>query len=182
MANMDVSQSFTAQLFIDNQPVAVSRKVIEKMLEEPDISEQRASVLKNQLIHSANLLSYAEDVTPETFHFAHHDGVYTLRVQGENGQFMNTASMEGPSRNLTVYDGEDPTFFRIIIKGESVKLDDMPDDIHTVALHSGPQHQRWVHTYGGGTYFPVLTDDQDRGGRVAVLELRIIQRNIAAAS
>ncbi|UVM04380.1 hypothetical protein [Pseudomonas laurylsulfatiphila] len=136
MQNMDVNQSFTAQLFVNNTPIAISRKIIEKKLEAPEVSEYWAGVFRKQLIYSNNLLSYGEEVTPETFLFAYHDDVYTIKIADENGQFTNTASMEGELRNLTVFDGDDPTYFRIIHQGGYAKLDDMPNELNRIRLRS----------------------------------------------
>ncbi|KAA0969953.1 hypothetical protein [Pseudomonas sp. ANT_H12B] len=179
MQNIDKTQSFTAQLFVDNKPVAVSRKIMQKMLEAPDIPEEWAEVLRRKLVHSANLLSYGEGVTPDTFLFVYHDDVYTIKIADDSGKFINTASMEGELRNLTVFEGDDPTYFRIINRtGENSKLDDLPDEFNKIRLHTGPQ-RREVHTYGEAPNFPVLTDYEDRGGRLVFFELKIIKRNVS---
>jgi hypothetical protein len=179
MQNIDENQSFTAQLFVDSKPVAVSQKVIQKMLENPENTEEWSETLRKQLIYSANRISYGEGIIPETFLFAYHDGVYTIKIEDANGQFSSTASMEGELRNLTVFNGNDPTYFHIINKlGDSSKLDDLPDEINTIRLHSGPQ-RREVHTYGRGPSFPVLTDYENRGGRLVFFELKIIKRHVS---
>ncbi|EJM48020.1 hypothetical protein PMI26_00777 [Pseudomonas sp. GM33] len=178
MQDMDVNQSFTAQLFVNNTPIAISRKIIEKKLAAPEVSEYWAGVFRKQLIYSNNLLSYGEEVTPETFLFAYHDDVYTIKIADENGQFTNTASMEGELRNLTVFDGDDPTYFRIIYQGEYAKLDDMPNELNRIRLRSGPQH-REVLTYGDQPSFPVLTDLKNRD-RTLFLELKILQRHVSS--
>jgi hypothetical protein len=180
MQNMEKSQSFTAQLFVDNQPVALAGKVIRKMLEAPDISEEFKLVLEKKLeLYGDVLLSYAEDVPPETFLFDHHDDVYTIKIEGSDGNFQNTASMEGELRNLSVFNGNDPTYFHIINSlGESSKPDDMPDELNSIRLHTGPQ-RREVHTYGDAPNFPVLTDYPNRGGRLVFFELKIIEHNVS---
>ncbi|MGY2188108.1 hypothetical protein D3C87_1371410 [compost metagenome] len=181
MQTTDENQSFTAQLFVDNKPVALAGKVIRKMLESPDFSEKEKDVLKKQLdLYADVLLSYAEDVTPETFLFAYQDDVYTIKIEDRDGNFKNTASMEGELRNLSVFDGDDPTYFRIIHQGEYVKLDDMPNELNTIRLRSGPQ-RREVLTYGQLPNFPILTDKENRGGRTLFLELKIIKRHVSTA-
>lgn len=180
MQDIDKTQSFTAQLFVDNKPVALAGKVIQKLLEAPDITEELKRVLEKKLEHSGNLLlSYGEDVTPETFLFAYHDNVYTIKIEGSDGVFKHTASMEGELRNLSVFEGDDPTYFHIINRsGESSKLDDLPDELNKIRLHTGPQ-RREVHTYAGPPYFPVLTDYPNRGGKLVFFELKIIKRNVS---
>ena len=180
MQNMNTSQSFTAQLFVDNKPVALAGKVIQQLLKAPDITEEFKTILEKKLELSGNiLLSYGEDVIPETFLFAYHDDVYTIKIADSDGQFSNTISMEGELRNLSVFEGDDPTYFRIINRlGESSKLDDFPEEFNKIRLHTGPQ-QREVHTYAGPPYFPVLTDYPNRGGRLVFFELKIIKRDVS---
>ncbi|KAB0483402.1 hypothetical protein SAMN04490202_3478 [Pseudomonas reinekei] len=178
MQNMDASQSFTAQLFVNGTPVALAGKVLQKKLEAPDISEYWSGVFRRQMERVKNMLSYGEEVVPETFLFAHHDGVYTIKVADENGQFVNSASMEGELRNLTVFEGTDPTYFHIINgAGDSVKLDNLPEALNKIRLHTGPQ-RREVHTYGDEPNFPTLTDLKDRGGRLVFFELKILERGV----
>lgn len=178
MQTLDKSQSFTAQLFVNGAPVALAGKILQKKLEDPDTSEYWAGVFRKQMERVKNMLSHGEEVTPETFLFAHHDGVYTIKIADENGQFVNTASMEGELRNLTVFNGNDPTYFHIINRsGDSVKLDDLPEELNKIRLHTGPQ-RREVHTYGDAPNFPVLTDLKDRGGRLVFFELKILERNV----
>ncbi|WP_448109375.1 hypothetical protein [Pseudomonas azerbaijanoccidentalis] len=178
MQTTDENQSFTAQLFVDNKPVALAGKVIRKMLESPYFSEDEKAILEKKLeIYADVLLSYAEDVSPETFLFAHHDDVYTIKIEDRDGNFKNTASMEGELRNLSVFDGNDPTYFRIInSQGDSAKLDDLQDEVNKVRLHTGPQ-RREVLTYGKSPNFPILTDKEGRG-KLVFFDLKIINRNV----
>ncbi|MBV6824191.1 hypothetical protein [Pseudomonas sp. PD9R] len=180
MQKTDKNQSFTAQLFVDHKPVALASKVIRKMLEAPDIAEDFKLILEKKLeLYGDVLLSYTENVIPETFLFDYHDDVYTIKIEGSDGNFQSTASMEGELRNLSVFNGNDPTYFRIINRlGESSNLDDLPDELNTIRLHTGPQ-RREVHTYGDAPNFPVLTDYEKRGGKLVFFELKIIKRNIA---
>ncbi|MFU2328759.1 hypothetical protein [Pseudomonas sp. NFX98] len=179
MQTTDENQSFTAQLFVNNKPVALAGKVIRKMLESPDFSEKEKDVLKKQLdLYADILLSYAEDITPETFLFAYQDDVYTIKIEDRDGNFKNTVSMEGELRNLSVFDGNDPTYFRIINSlGESAKLDDLQDEVNKVRLHTGPQ-RREVLTYGQSPNFPILTD-KERRGKLVFFDLKIINRDVS---
>jgi len=160
MQNTDVNQSFTAQLFVDNKPVALAGKVIQKLLEAPDITEKLRTVLEKMLEQSGNLLvSYGEDVIPDTFLFAYHDDVYTIKIADNNGQFSNTISMEGELRNLSVFEGDDPTYFRIINRlGESSKLDDFPDDLIESACTPAHNNERFIPTLDHPTsrYLPII--------------------------
>jgi hypothetical protein len=178
MQNMD-NQSFTAQLFVDNKPVALAGKVIRKMLESPDFNDGEKAILEKKLdIYGDVLLSYAEDVAPETFLFAYHDDVYTIKIEDRDGNFKNTASMEGEQRNLSVFEGDDPTYFRIInSQGDSAKLDDLPGEVNNIRLHTGPQ-RREVLTYGESPNFPILTD-KERRGKLVFFDLKIINRNVS---
>ncbi|MCP2019253.1 UNVERIFIED_ORG: hypothetical protein J2Y76_000168 [Pseudomonas reinekei] len=183
MKNTDETQSFIAQLFVNNNAVALADEVIQQMLKSPDISEKDKEVLrKKSELYASTLLSHGENAAAETFLFAYHDDVYTIKIKDEYGQFSKTASMEGELRNLSVFEGDDPTYFRIINNmGESVKLNDLPEEITNVRLHTGPQ-RREVHTYGSWPNLPVLTDYEKRGGRLVFFDLKIIQRNISTAS
>lgn len=179
MQTTDENQSFTAQLFVDNKPVALAGKVIRKMLESPDFSENEKAILEKKLeIYGDVLLSYAEGVTPQTLLFDYHDHVYTIKIADQNGNFKSTASMEGELRNLSVFDGNDPTYFHIINSlGDSAKPGDLQDEINKVRLHTGPQ-RREVLTYGESPNFPILTDKEQRG-KLVFFDLKIINRNVS---
>ncbi|MCP2019252.1 hypothetical protein [Pseudomonas laurylsulfatiphila] len=171
-------QSFTAKLFVGGKPVAEVRKVIYKLLEDPEIGSEWHEHHENILNDDPQYLSYREGVIPEIFLFTYHDDVYTIRIKGEDGQFTRTASMEGSPRNLSMFTGDDPTYFRIVNSdGVVVKLDEIPDDVSEVYLETGPQ-RRPVHTYAGPPTFPVFTDDQNRGGSLVSFRLQIIERNV----
>lgn len=178
----DRTQSFTAQLFVDNKPIATVRKVINKLLEEPDTGEGWHEFHRNARKDDPLELSYSEGVTPETFYFAYHDDVYTIRIKGVNSLYQATASMEGAARNLSIFEGDDPTYFRIInSSGNVVKMDEIPDAISEIYLYAGPQ-RRPVKSYSGPPTFPVLTDNPSRIGTPLVFKLKIIERNPSDAS
>jgi hypothetical protein len=177
MQNSDVDQSFTAQLFVGDKPVAEARKVLGKMLESQEIQGELRQLLRDLRESDPQELSYGEGVTPETFYFKHQNGVYTIRIKRVDGLFNETASMEGSPRNLSKFKGDDPTYYRIAnISGEIVKLDEIPDDVSEVYLYTGPQ-QRPVKTYGEPPFFPVLTDDPNRIGSPLVFTLKILDRD-----
>jgi hypothetical protein len=176
MQTTDQTQSFTAQLFVNDQPVASARKVLSKLLENPHLAEVTHQLLLDLRGEEPQELSYAEGVTGEIFYFHSHDDAYTLRIKGVDGFFNKTASMEGSPRNLSIFSGDDPTYFRIINSaGEVVKLNEI-SDIEEIYLHTGPQ-QRPVKTYGEEPTFPVLTDDPNRTANPLLFKLKIIQRN-----
>ncbi|MEJ5061272.1 MULTISPECIES: hypothetical protein [unclassified Pseudomonas] len=179
MQNMDAKQSFTAQLFVNGAPVALAGKFLQKKLDDPNTSEYWAGVYRKQMERVKDMLTHGEGLTPETFLFAHHDGVYTIKVADENGQFIYNASMEGELRNLTASNTDNPTYFHVINRlGDSVKLDDLPEELTRIRLHTGPQH-REVHNYGdNGPNFSALTDMEGRGGRLVFFELKILERKV----
>jgi hypothetical protein len=179
MQNTD-SQSFTAKLFVGDKPVAEARKVISKLLEDPELANEWREFHELILNDNPQELSYGEGVTPEIFLFTYHDDVYTIRIKERDGvgQFTKTASMEGSPRNLSMFTGDDPTYFRILNSDSVVvKLDEIPNDISDIYLATGPQ-RRMVHTYGGPPTFPVFTDEQNRGGSLVAFRLQIIERNV----
>jgi len=181
MQNTDEQQSFTAKLFVGDKPVAEARKVISKLLEDPEL-ENGSRYFLQRILDNENPqeLSYGEGVIPDIFLFTYHDDVYTIRIKDRNGvgQFTKTASMEGSPRNLSMFTGDDPTYFRILNSDSVVvKLDEIPNEVSDVYLVTGPQ-RRLVHTYGGPPTFPVFTDDQNRGGSLVSFRLKIIERNV----
>ena len=183
MQNTDGQQSFTAKLFVGDKPVAEARKVISKLLEDPEHPDEWRAVHELILNDDPQELSYGEGVTPDIFLFTYQNDVYTIRIKDRDGvgQFTKTVSMEGQLRNWSMFTGDDPTFFRILNSDSVVvKLDEIPDDASDVYLITGPQ-RRLVHTYGGPPTFPVFTDDQNRGGSIVSFRLKIIERNVADA-
>ncbi|EJM42739.1 hypothetical protein PMI26_02894 [Pseudomonas sp. GM33] len=183
MWDTDFTQSFTAQLFVDDMPVSSAHWVVLKLLVDPKNGEREGEEwlelhrkLLSDLIDNG-MMSYGEGVLPYIFYFEYHDDVYTIRIKGDTGWFNKTASMEGESRSLSEFKGDDPTYFRIInSSGDVVKLDEIPDAISDVYLETGPQ-RRSVKTYSGYPTFPVLTDDPRRSGKPVLFKLKIIDRH-----
>lgn len=179
MSNPDPQQSFTATLSIDNKPVVLYRRVIQKKLDDPQTTEELRNYYQSKLESGSitDLLTFDEDLTPELFLFEYYDGVYIIKIQGSNGEFINTVSMEGELRNWSVFEGDDPTYFRIKDNiGTVIKLDDIPLEGGYFLLYSGPQHRK-VCTYGEFPSFPVITDYPNRGGSLAIFNLNIIKRS-----
>ncbi len=179
MSNPDPQQSFTATLSIDNKPVVLYQRAIQQKLDDPQTSEELHNFYQRKLESGSttNFLTFDEGPTPELFFFEYYDGVYLIKIQGSNGEFTDTVSMEGELRNWSVYEGDDPTHFRIKDNtGTVVKLDDTPFEGGYFLLYSGPQHRK-VCTYGELPSFPVITDYPNRGGRLAIFNLNIIKRS-----
>lgn len=178
MNKADPQQSFTATLSIDKKAVVLYRRAIQKQLDDPQTGEELRNFYQIKLDSGSinNLLTIDENLAPELFLFEYVNGVYIIRIQGANGAFSDTISMEGDLRNLSVFEGDDPTYFRIKDDaGAVIKLDDIPLKGGNFLLYTGPQH-REVCTYGEQPNFPVITDYVNRGGPQAIFNLNIITR------
>ena len=178
MENFELQQSFAATLSINNKPVVLAQKLLQKKLDDPETTEELRRIYREELETTHNLLTFGDGVTPELFFFGYRsvDDVYIIKIKGDNDSYKNTVSMESSLRNLTVFDGNQPTYFRIKTRnGDTLKLTDMPNDEYEVLLYSGPQH-RPVCTYGDEPYTQVITDLPNRGGPLAVFNMEIITR------
>ena len=175
MNHPDPQQSFTATLYVENKPVVLAHKALQKKIDDPETPEDLRKLYKRKLeIGSVNnMLTYEEGVAPETFFFQHDDGVYVIKILDSNGEFVNTVSMEGEVRNWTVYEGDNPTYFRIIKSAEAVENMEHTPEGPLVELFSGPQ-RRPVLKYGQWPHIQIFTDHTSRGFNRAVFELRNI--------
>ena len=170
----DFQQSFAATLSINNKPVVLAQKLLQKKLDDPEATEEQRRIYREELEYTHNLLTFGDGVTPVLFFFGYHDGVYIIEIN-DNDRYDNTASMEGSLRNLTLFDGTDPTYFRIKnAEGDTLKMTDLSDQ-HDILLYSGPQ-ERPVCTYGELPYVQVITDLPNRGGQLAAFRVNITKR------
>ena len=176
MNHPDPQQSFTATLYVENKPVVLAHKALRKKMDDPETPENLRDLYKRKLEIGSinNMLTYEEGVAPETFFFQYDDGIYIIKILDSNGEFANTVSMEGELRNWTVYDGDNPTYFRIRKVAGAVEIPEYTsNENRTVALFSGPQ-LRPVLKYGDAPYIKIFTDQDSRGSDRAAFELRNI--------
>lgn len=175
MSIADPQQSFTATLFLNDKPVALAQKVLQKKIEDPDTSDELRDLYLEEFRRTGNLLTFSEMAEPESFFFAYKNGVYTIRIKASSGNFEESLSMEGSLRNWTVFDGSDPTYFRIKdLNGDTRTMTNLSDS-HDILLYSGPQ-ERPVCTYGDLPYVQVITDYPNRGGKLAAFKINITKR------
>ncbi|MNQ81611.1 hypothetical protein D3C85_966410 [compost metagenome] len=178
MEEFDNEQSFTATLKINNKPVVLAQKLLQKKLEDPNATETQRRIYQEELETTHNLLTFSDGVAPEEFYFGYRygDDVYVIYIKDDNDDYKSTVSMEGTLRNWSVFNGDQPTYFRMQDRfGSPLRMTDIPSGENEILLYSGPQ-LRPVCTYGEEPYIQVITDLPNRGGRIAAFNMEIITR------